>query len=94
MTAQRKPKRNRNVAWRVIEEEAILISSEDSMLHSLDEVGTLIWELADGEHTIDQIVDRICEDYDVERERAHKDTVEFLENLAGDELKLVEFVEG
>ncbi len=94
MTAQRKPKRNKNVAWRVIEEEAILISSEDSMLHSLDEVATLIWEMADGEHTVDQIVDRVCDEYDVERERAHKDTVEFLEKLAGDDMKLVEFVEG
>jgi hypothetical protein len=93
MAEQRKPKRNKNVAWRVIEEEAILISSEDSMLHSLDEVATLIWEMADGEHTIDQIVDRVCDDYDVERDRARKDTVEFLEKLAGEDLKLVEFVE-
>jgi hypothetical protein len=92
MTAQRKPKRNKNVAWRVIEQEAILISSEDSMLHSLDEVATLIWEMADGEHTVDQIVDRVCEEYDVEREQAQKDTVEFLEKLAGDDMKLMEFV--
>ena len=94
MAEDRKPKRNKNVAWRVVEQEAILISSEDSMLHSLDEVGTLIWEMADGEHTVDQIVDRICDEYDVERERAHKDALEFLEKLAGEEMKLVEFVTG
>ena len=40
--------RNKDVAWRIIENEAILISAEDSMLHSLDEVGyenmgTLRW---------------------------------------------------
>ncbi len=81
--------RNKDVAWRVIENEAILISAEDSMLHSLDEVGTRIWELADGSNTVGAIVEKIFEEYEVDRETAETDVVEFVTNLASEKLGLL-----
>lgn len=81
--------RNKDVAWRVIENEAILISAEDSMLHSLDEVGTRIWELADGSNTVGDIVEKIFEEYEVDRETAETDVVEFVTNLSSEKLGLL-----
>jgi len=81
--------RNKDVAWRIIENEAILISAEDSMLHSLDEVGTRIWELSDGSNTVEQIIDTIFEEYEVDRETAEKDVIEFVTNLASEKLGLL-----
>jgi len=81
--------RNKDVAWRVIDGEAILISAEDSMLHSLDEVGTRIWELSDGTNTIRAIVGSICEEFEVEEAQAQNDVVEFVTNLSSDKLRLL-----
>ena len=81
--------RNKDVAWRVIDGEAILISAEDSMLHSLDEVGTRIWELSDGTNTIRAIVGSICEEFEVEEPQAQNDVVEFVTNLSSDKLRLL-----
>ncbi len=81
--------RNKDVAWRVIDGEAILICAEDSMLHSLDEVGTRIWELADGVNTVRDIVDAIYGEFEVERSKAEQDVVEFVTNLASDQLRLL-----
>jgi hypothetical protein len=81
--------RNKDVAWRIIEGEAILISAEDSMLHSLDEVGTRIWELADGSNTIKDIAQRIFDEYEIDLETAQNDVVEFVANLASEKLNLL-----
>ena len=81
--------RNKDVAWRIIEGEAILISAEDSMLHSLDEVGTRIWELADGSNTIKDIAQKIFDEYEIDLETAQNDVVEFVANLASDKLNLL-----
>jgi len=81
--------RNKDVAWRVIDGEAILISAEDSMLHSLDEVGTRIWELSDGTNTIKAIVESICGEFEVDAVQAQNDVVEFVTNLSSDKLRLL-----
>jgi hypothetical protein len=81
--------RNKDVAWRIIEGEAILISAEDSMLHSLDEVGTRIWELADGSSTVKEIAQKIFDEYEIDLETAENDVAEFVTNLASEKLNLL-----
>jgi len=50
--AERYVLQNPRVAWRVYEGEAVIISPDDSSLHSLNGMGTLIWESADGRTTL------------------------------------------
>ena len=69
-------------AYRVIEGEAVIVDLESSMLYSLNSVGTLIWETSDGKLTIEKIVDKICEEFEVERELAKKDCSEFVQDFA------------
>ena len=50
-------------------------------IFSMDETGSLIWKLIDGQTTVEQIVEAICESYDVESAQATKDVNEFLDAL-------------
>ena len=68
-------------AWRVYDGEAVLLCPDDSTLNTLNAVGTRIWESADGKTPVSTIVAGICEDFDVDPERAERDTMAFIEKL-------------
>lgn len=78
---ERYPAQNPRAAWRVYDGEAVIISPDDSTLHTLNAVGTLIWEAADGTTALSAVVGRICDEFEVERERATQDAAVFIESL-------------
>jgi hypothetical protein len=65
----------------VYDGEAVIVSPEDSTLHTLNPVGTLIWEAADGRSTLDAIVTRVCETFVVDHATAARDTAIFVDSL-------------
>ena len=69
-------------AYRIIDEEAVIVNLESSMLYSLNSVGTLIWEMSDGRTSIEKIVDNIYEEFEVEKDLAKKDCLEFVQDFA------------
>jgi hypothetical protein len=75
------PAQNPRAAWRVYEGEAVIVSPEDSTLHTLNPVGTCIWEAADGRTALETIVGRVCEVFDVDRATAARDATVFVEQL-------------
>jgi Coenzyme PQQ synthesis protein D (PqqD) len=76
------PAQNPRAAWRVYDGKAVIVSPEDSMLHTLNPVGTLIWEAADGCTTLQSIVGRVCDAFDVDRATAARDAAAFVEQLS------------
>lgn len=74
-------RRGSKTASRIVEGEAIIFTPEDSMIHSLNEVGTRVWELLEEEKTIEELVKVICQEYEVEEEEAEKDILEFINIL-------------
>lgn len=50
-------------------------------IYTLNEAGTMIWELIDGKNSAVQIIEAISRDYEVGPEEASKDIVFFLESL-------------
>jgi len=50
-------------------------------IYSLDQVGSLIWQLIDGRMSVDGIVEAVCASYEVGREQATNDVREFLDSL-------------
>jgi hypothetical protein len=61
----------------------IIMSARDSTLFSLNEVGLVIWEAADGRTPLEQIVkDKVCAEFDVTPEEALKDAESFVQELA------------
>jgi hypothetical protein len=79
--AERYPLQNPQAAWRVYDGEAVIVSPEDSTLHTLNEVGTLVWEAADGRTPVTAIVARVCARYDVDTRAAERDVEAFVERL-------------
>lgn len=57
----------------VLEGETVLLNLDNGMYYSLNRVGTVIWELCDGHHTLKQILVEICEKFEVEEAQAKHD---------------------
>ena len=81
MPPERYPLQNAKAAWRVYDGEAVIVSPEDSMLHTLNPVGTLIWEASDGRTTMNAIVTRVCATFAVDEATAARDTTTFVDAL-------------
>jgi hypothetical protein len=79
---------------RVIEGEAVVITPDDSQLHSLNEVGTFIWERSDGTRTVAQIVDEVCRSFEVEPEQAARDAAAFIDHCCQKKLMLLQDAAG
>jgi hypothetical protein len=72
------------VAARALDGEMMIMSARDSTLFTLNPVGTLIWQAADGETTLEEIVEqRICAEFEVVPAEALKDAESFVHELAG-----------
>ena len=69
------------IAWQIIEDETAIVTLHDTTLHILNSTGTRIWQLLDVKKSIAELVDAICEEYDVTRERAEKSIRRFVKEL-------------
>jgi hypothetical protein len=87
--------RNREVVSRQIEGELIIVPIRRGVgnlnsLYTLNAVGSVLWNyLADG-HTVAEMVERVCEEFEVSEEMARADIQEFLDSLV--EERLIQFV--
>jgi hypothetical protein len=68
-------------ASRVVEGKAVVVVMDTHALHTLNAVGTYVWENADG-RSIGAIVDGMIDAFEVDRERATQDVLAFVEKLA------------
>jgi hypothetical protein len=78
--------RNTTVLWRELDGEAILLNPKEGCSYNLNNVGTLIWKMLDGEHTPDEIARTVCELYDVEYAQALHDVERLLADLRDNNL--------
>jgi hypothetical protein len=78
--------RKTSVLWRELDGEAILLDSKEGYSYNLNTVGTLVWKMLDGNHTIEDIVTAICEAYEVEYEQALQDVEQLLRSLRDSKL--------
>lgn len=75
-----------------MDDETVLLHLEFGKYYSLDQVGSVIWELLSSECTVERVHDQILERYDVESPQAWVDLCEILRDLAAH--SLVEVVDG
>ncbi|RJS72083.1 PqqD family protein [Methanophagales archaeon] len=76
------PRRSEDVVWRMIDDEVVILTADGREIHTLNKVGSIIWELADGTRSIIEIVRSIYERFDVDFEVAKVDVLEFVAQLA------------
>jgi hypothetical protein len=70
------------LAARKVGGEMVILSADDSSLFVLNELGTAIWEAADGRTSTHAIADRVCTEYDVDADTALRDVEEFVSAMA------------
>jgi hypothetical protein len=58
-----------------------LFSVPDSKPIVLDEVGSFVWARCDGEHTVNELVTALCEEYKLNRREAEVSLTQFLQML-------------
>jgi hypothetical protein len=75
------PCRSDELAWRVIDGEVVILTPDGREIHTLNKVGSAIWELADGTRNIKEIISLICERFDVSFDMAHADVLKFAQQL-------------
>ena len=66
---------------RIIGQEAVIILPIRGELKVVNDVGARIWELADGTRTIADLIGIICEEYEVIREQADMDILDFIQQM-------------
>ena len=73
--------RSDELVWRVIGGEVVILTADGRRIHTLNNVGSAIWELSDGTRNIGEIITLICERFDVSSEVAQADVLEFADQL-------------
>lgn len=58
-----------------------VLVAETGVVHSLNASASDVWQLLDGTRPVEDIVDRLLERYDVERERLHEDVERLVADL-------------
>jgi hypothetical protein len=75
--------RDARLAARKVAGEMVILSADDSSLYVLNEIGTLLWEAADGVTPLDEIVDRIvCSTFEIDAPTGLRDARQFLDDLS------------
>ena len=81
---------SKEIAARVLDGEMMIMSARDSTLFNLNELGTMIWQAADGATSLEEIVaQKICVEYEVEPGQALQDAEAFVRELAGHGIMLL-----
>lgn len=76
--------RSTAVAARSLDGEMMIMSALDSTLFTLNPMGTVIWQSADGRTPLAEIVERkICAEFEVDPVEALHDAESFVNDLAG-----------
>lgn len=75
------PVKSPQTASRVVDGEAVVVLPMSSEINTLNAVGTRIWELADGSHSVSDIIDRIKYEFEIDTETVKRDTVSFISEL-------------
>jgi len=73
-----------------VDGEAVLILADASEINVLNRVGSLIFELSDGTHSVSEIADEIARQFDISREQAESDALVFLAELEKQRVLLLE----
>lgn len=83
--------RNRDVVARKIEGEIVIVPIRSGVgdlnsLYTLNPVGSVLWDFMNERHTIAEMVQRVCDEFDVTTGQAQQDIEAFLDSLLAEQL--------
>jgi hypothetical protein len=78
--------KNPALAWREMEDETVIISPADSVMHELNDTGSFLWKNIDGRRSSAELAALLTENFEVSQDIANADTKTLLEELASRKL--------
>jgi hypothetical protein len=83
--------RNQEVVSRKIEDELIIVPIRSGVgdlnsLYTLNPVGSVLWDFMTENHTVDEMVQRVCDEFEVTAAQAQQDIETFLDSLVEEQL--------
>jgi hypothetical protein len=75
------PLKSPQTASRVIDGEAVIITPQNNEVKVLNEVGSRIWDLLDGNLDMKEVSSVISDEFEVSFDQALEDTTEFIDDL-------------
>ena len=78
--------KNENFVFRKIEDETILVPIKDNVgdmgcIYNLNEVGAFVWQNLDGRKSLQDIRQRLMDEYEVSAKEAEDDLSEYIARL-------------
>ncbi len=80
MENKRNPIRKQDLVWREVDGEVVILSSDNKLMHVLNDVGSRIWAQLDGEHSKEDILSMVSAEYE-DAGDVKKDVSEYLNEL-------------
>jgi hypothetical protein len=85
--------RNQEVVSRKIDGELIIVPIRSGVgdlnsLYTLNPVGSVLWDFMTEGHTVAEMVERVCDEFEVSTSQAQQDIEEFLGSLIEEKLVL------
>ena len=74
------PRHAERIAARVVDGRALVVVLDDQHLHTLNEVGTRVWQLCDG-RSVQEIATTVAREFEVEADAALGDVRRFVSEL-------------
>jgi hypothetical protein len=78
--------KNQALAWREIDDETVIISPHDSVMHELNDTGSFLWKNIDGKKSAAELAELLVENYAVTPDIALSDTQALLEEMSSRKL--------
>jgi hypothetical protein len=85
--------RNQEVVSRKIDGELIIVPIRSGVgdlnsLYTLNPVGSVLWDFMTERHSVNEMVERVCEEFEVTAMQAQQDIESFLDSLLAEKLVL------
>lgn len=78
------------ISVRKIENEIFIFDRKSSKIHSFNRVASFIWELLVDNVDPEKIIEKLCNQFEIDKETAEKDKSEFITEL--EDKKLLQFI--
>lgn len=80
------PKKEEELAWRIIEDEAVVIAPEENVeeaesVYIFNKTATKVWDFIDGKNSVDNIIGKIMDLYDAENEKIKNGVVKIIKKM-------------
>jgi hypothetical protein len=78
--------KNPALAWREIDEETVIISPNDNVMHELNDTGSFLWKNIDGHRSAAELAELLVANYEVTPDLALADTQSLLQEMSSRKL--------